>query len=275
MGLAVICQLSVSGAASAAVATTNTPTASSTSVAPNAVSEVDCNGASPKYGTVRHLAANCTDPLRFYDGKATRFYDNNRYIGHDEPSVKFISSTPGSGNTMTYVQQIPKDPGKPPSATGSVTNYGELSVAPWFGLPICDPKSYPQNACTPDSDTNSGLISDPNSAGSAFMELQFYRRGTPVHRLHQLQQDQVVRGADHRQPRVHVRLRDLQQQLHRAGQLRVPADQRRPGRAAEPAADRRQHLHPGPQHPDDQPRGIRSSSRSRTRRRGSPPWSRI
>ena len=41
------------------------------------------------------------------------------------------------------------------TASGSVTNYGELSVAPWFGLPICDPNSYPQNACKPDSDKNS------------------------------------------------------------------------------------------------------------------------
>jgi hypothetical protein len=145
-------------------------------VAPNPVNELDCNGASPKYGTVRQLASNCTDPLRVYDGKATRFYDNKRYIGHDEPSVKFISSTPGSGNTMTYLQKIPVDPRKAPTASGSVTDYGELSVAPWFGLPICDPKSYPQNQCTPDSDTNTGLNS-PTDAGSAFMELQFYPPG--------------------------------------------------------------------------------------------------
>ena len=42
---------------------------------------------------------------------------------------------------------------------------------------MCDPKSYPQNPCTPDSDTNSGLISDPAAAGSAFMELQLYPPG--------------------------------------------------------------------------------------------------
>ena len=180
MGVAVICQLSLTGTAGAATAAATAKTATTVAtgaVAPNAVSEVDCNGLSPKYGAVRQLAANCTDPLRVYDGKATRFYDNKRYIGHDEPSVKFISSTPGSGNTMTYLQKIPVDPRKSPTASGRVTNYGELSVAPWFGLPLCDPKSYPQNSCTPDSDTNSGLISDPNGAGSAFMELQFYPPG--------------------------------------------------------------------------------------------------
>jgi hypothetical protein len=77
---------------------------------------------------------------------------------------------------MTYLQKIPVDPDQSPTASGSVTDYAQLSVAPWFGLPICDPKSYPQNACTPDSDTNTGLNSSTD-AGSAFMELQFYPPG--------------------------------------------------------------------------------------------------
>jgi hypothetical protein len=73
MGLAVICQLSLSGAASAATAATNTPTAS-TSVAPNAVNELDCNGWSAKYGTVRKLAGDtCVDPVSIKNGKAGRF----------------------------------------------------------------------------------------------------------------------------------------------------------------------------------------------------------
>jgi hypothetical protein len=78
---------------------------------------------------------------------------------------------------MTYFTKIPRDPARTPTANGSVTKYAELSVAPWFGLPLCDPRSYPQNPCTPDSDTNSGLISNPADAGSAFMELQFYPPG--------------------------------------------------------------------------------------------------
>ena len=119
----------------------------------------------------------CTDPIKVVNGKGQRFNDNEWYVGHDEPSVKFISSTPGSGNTMTYLTKIPVDPRRSPTPSGSVTNYGQLSVAPWFGLPMCDPKSYPQNPCTPDSDTNSGSISDPNAAGSAFMELQLYPPG--------------------------------------------------------------------------------------------------
>jgi hypothetical protein len=177
MGVAVICQLSLTGTAGAAtvVGTAKTATAAATgAVPPNASNELDCNGWSAKYGTVRRLAGDlCTDPIQ---GKAHRFIDNGWYVGHDEPSVKFISSAPGSGNTMTYLAKIPVDPRKAPTASGKVTNYGQLSVAPWFGLPMCDSNSYPQNLCTPDSDSNVGL-NVPNAAGSAFMELQLYPPG--------------------------------------------------------------------------------------------------
>ena len=129
---------------------------------PTPSNELDCNGYSPKYGTVRETAGHLRGPGQGrQDGKRFRFEDNGHYIGHDEPSVKFISSTPGSGNTMTYLTKIPVDPKPSPTPSGSVTNYGELSVAPWFGLPMCDPLSFPQNACTPDSDTNTGLERRP------------------------------------------------------------------------------------------------------------------
>ena len=178
MGIAVVCQLSLTGTAGAATAAATAKTAASGGVAPKATNELDCNGWSKAYGTVRKLAGStCVDPVRVdKDGDRYRFEDNDHYIGHDEPSVKFISSTPGSGNTMTYLTKIPVDPHQSPTPSGSVTNYGQLSVAPWFGLPMCDPKSYPQNACTPDSDTNTGLNA-PTDAGSAFMELQLYPPG--------------------------------------------------------------------------------------------------
>jgi hypothetical protein len=155
-------------------------TTSSGPIAPSTTgSDVDCNGWSDAYAPARGaMRAVCTDPIAINSsGKASRLIDNGWYVGHDEPSVKFISSKPGSGNAMTYFMQLPVDPHAAPTPSGSVTDYGELSVAPWFGLPMCDPHSYPQNPCTPDSDTNSGSISDPNAAGSAFMELQFYPPG--------------------------------------------------------------------------------------------------
>ena len=39
------------------------------------------------------MRMRCTDMHGArYDGRFQRFYDNGHYVGHDEPSVKFISS---------------------------------------------------------------------------------------------------------------------------------------------------------------------------------------
>jgi hypothetical protein len=155
----------------------------SAGIAPNPVNNLDCNGYSKAYKSIRPAMKElCTDPIAIYDGEAYRFYDNGHYVGHDEPSVKFISSDPTSGYDQTYFMRLATDPSCTPTTavTGTTcSDYAELSPAPWFGLPICDPKSYPQNPCTPDSDSNSGAISDPQAAGSAFMELQFYPPGYP------------------------------------------------------------------------------------------------
>ena len=176
-GVALITQLGGMSIAAGASTTAGTGVAAG-GVKPNATNSLDCNGWSNKYGSTRGTAGDlCTDPIRYLNGKATRFVDNGWYVGHDEPSVKFISSAPGSGNTMSYLMKVSTDPAAAPTANGKVTDYGQLSVAPWFGLPICDNGSYPQNPCTPDSDSNSGLISNPAAAGSAFMELQFYPPG--------------------------------------------------------------------------------------------------
>ncbi len=175
--------------AAAAPATARVATGAPRAVAPHKISEVDCNGWSLKYKPVvaahretcvdprgpKKLKGKWAAPASTYNSRG-RFVDNGHYVGHDEPSVKFISSAGGSGNTMTYYMKMPKDPTKPPTNNGKVVKYAELSVAPWFGLPICDPKSYPQNPCTPDSDTNTGS-GLPTDAGSAFMELQFYPPG--------------------------------------------------------------------------------------------------
>ena len=243
--LAAAGQLAFTGTASATHAAV--PAQSATSSKFNLL---DCNATL--------LMRECTDPHgKAYGGHLSRFRDpiTGAYVGHDEPSVKFISSQPGSGNTFTYGMRLSRDPARAPTASASVTKYAELSIAPWFGDPICDPNSYPQNPCTPLSDSNTGLGA-ATDAGSAFMELQFYPPGfTPFVQLGQLQPDSVVRRSHHRQPRVQLQLRHLQQQLHRAGQLRVPADQRRAGRPARAA----EH-HPGDlvrqwPHAEDESRG--------------------
>ena len=249
MAAAVICQLSLSGSAGASTAAATAKTATTVAtgaVAPNSANELDCNGWSPKYQAIgKEAGALCTDPIKILNGKATRFADNGWYVGHDEPSVKFISSQPGSGNTMTYAMKLPRDPKAAPTANGRVVDYARAEPRALVRPADLRPEVLPAEPVHAGQRHQLRAISDPNAAGSAFMELQFYPPGfTPfVDRRHQLQRHQVVRGSDHRQPRVHLRLRDLQQQLHRAGQLRVPADQRRPGRPAEPAARQREHVH--------------------------------
>lgn len=109
------------------------------------------------------------------------------YVGHDEPSVAFRSSEPGSANDITYTVRLPRDPPKRPKADGSggVWNF-ELRPTFWLGLTLCDTESAPEftQTCTPDSDANNLVGTDPNAAdyigkhpGNAFMELQFYGPG--------------------------------------------------------------------------------------------------
>ncbi len=181
VALAAAGQLALPGAASASrvAATAGHSAAAATTlpatIKPNKVNNMDCNGWSKTYNSARPaMKSLCTDPVRFAlkTGQRQRFIDNGWYVGHDEPSVKSISARAGSANRMTYGMKLPFDPTATPTSTGSVTKYGELSVAPWFGLPLCDPKSFPRGPYTPDSDAN-----NPNLAGSAFMELQFYPPG--------------------------------------------------------------------------------------------------
>src|SRR5437870_2942753 len=67
-----------------------------------------------------------------------------RYTGHDEPSLLFYSNVPGSGNTMVYLLQLPKDPPRLPKqdGTGGTFNF-QLHPAFWFGMAMCDDQSAP------------------------------------------------------------------------------------------------------------------------------------
>ncbi len=111
-----------------------------------------------------------------------------KYVGHDEPSLEFKSGIPGSGNDMTYVMTLPKDPKTQPNATGAGGTTWNFQLRPtfWFGLTMCDSQSAPEftTKCTPDSDRNNLVGSNPNAPdyigkhpGTAFMELQFYGPG--------------------------------------------------------------------------------------------------
>ena len=144
-------------------------------IRPGRIGEIDCNGLSP---IQRPVKANlvCADSRGPYDGRA---YDNGHYTGHDEPSVRFISSRPGSGNNVTITETLPLDPAARPTVKTpghDVTHWFELSNAPWFSTAVCDPNSVPLRPCTPRSDANAPHGRYPG-AGAALVELQFYPPG--------------------------------------------------------------------------------------------------
>ena len=116
------------------------------------------------------------------------------YIGHDEPSLLFYSSTPGAGFNNTYRIRLPKDPPMLPKQDGSGGTWNfQLHPAFWFGMAMCDNQGGPNPGgapgrpnilCTPDSDSNIFDNPDPtapdyigNHPGDAFMEMQFYPPG--------------------------------------------------------------------------------------------------
>jgi len=126
---------------------------------------LDCNG----FSSIQKPLKNdiCTDLKGANGGRGE---DNGHYVGHDEPSMQFVSKTPGSGNNVQWTLSLPKEHALP--ATQSFENYPAF----WFSMALCDPNSYPQNPCTPNSDKNTGT-NTPTDAGSAFLEMQFYPPG--------------------------------------------------------------------------------------------------
>ena len=105
--LAVVGQLALSGTASA------THTVASVHHAATITSSkhnfLDCN-----LTTMRRLCTDPRGPIIKKTGERYRFVDGktHAYVGHDEPSVKFISSAAGSGNTMTYCHAAAEGPGQ-------------------------------------------------------------------------------------------------------------------------------------------------------------------
>jgi len=142
---------------------------------------LDCNGHSKVQRTLR--VAACSDPRSVYDGVPQRFYDNDHYVGHDEPIVRFLSARPGSGNDITWVERLPRDPSALPTVRRpghDRTHWFELSIAPWFSMALCNPQSYPIARCIPQSDKNAPThppLFDRGGGGSSFLEVQFYPPG--------------------------------------------------------------------------------------------------
>ncbi|MGH9172624.1 MAG: hypothetical protein ACRD0Z_17460 [Acidimicrobiales bacterium] len=155
---------------------------------------LDCNGHSPAEVALR-ATASCTD-IRGIPNERTAndwndtFFDNGHYIGHDEPDLSFNSSLPGSGNNVTWDQTVGTDPSKAPTDDNpgkDITDWFELTPAPWTSMMMCDSDSYPLLPCTPESDTNAPSCISANECpqnsypggGNAVMEFQLYPPGVP------------------------------------------------------------------------------------------------
>jgi hypothetical protein len=152
---------------------------------------LDCNGMSPIQRTVT-VAKACTD-IRGMLGVHNKwtwgghFYDNGRYIGHDEPDTRFLSSRAGSGNNIFWHETLGVDPAAAPTVQTpghDVNHYSELTLAPWFSMELCNQFSYPLLPCKPMSDANApATVNAPvppgvyPGAGSSFLEMQFYPPG--------------------------------------------------------------------------------------------------
>ncbi|MCL2419608.1 MAG: hypothetical protein FWD04_09970, partial [Conexibacteraceae bacterium] len=167
-------------------------TAAAGPLQPSSFGELDCNGHSTLQTSVNQRL-NCAD-IRGFNNEANantwngRFYDNGNYIGHDEPDMTFLSNARGSGDNVTWTETLPRDPKAAPTVKHpgkDVSHWFELSVAPWLSMAMCDPNSYPQAACAPQSESNAPTCVGTNitgcfvGGGSAFMEMQFYPPGFP------------------------------------------------------------------------------------------------
>jgi hypothetical protein len=171
-----------SGVPAAAAATVKAST-----YVPASAGGLDCNGFSPVQKPVRLMT--CTDIRGSKKETANtddgRFYDNGHYIGHDEPDAAFTSSAPGSGNNVNWTITLGRDPKAAPTIAHpghDVSDWFELSIAPWVSMALCDPGSFPLTPCTPESDSNAPTCNNANCSsglggGSAFMEMQFYPPG--------------------------------------------------------------------------------------------------
>ena len=177
--------------AAAAVLSGSAVAKSTASVTHPTVGALDCNGFSPIQQSIKPSGV-CTDVRGFYGVHSAniddgRFYDNGHYIGHDEPDLTFLSNRPGSGNDVTWTETLGQDPSAAPTVAtpgSDVTHWFELSVAPWFSMALCNPYSYPQTSCRPNSDSNAPRQGFPGAprhgypgGGSSFLEVQFYPPG--------------------------------------------------------------------------------------------------
>ena len=131
--------------------------------APASRGNLDCNGFSRLQRPLKPYVP-CAD--FFSVAERERGYDNGHYIGHDEPSIGFISTAHHSGHNVRWDVTLPVDRKLP--AVQSFETFPTF----WFSMALCDERSFPNGPCKPDSDENTPFL-----AGSALLELQIYPPG--------------------------------------------------------------------------------------------------
>jgi len=143
---------------------------------PKATGLLDCNGYSPVQRVLKHL--QCAEIAANEDDG---FEDNGNYVGHDEADIGWFSTQAGSSTRARWRVTLPVDPPGAPSTafSGPVADF-QLTVAPWFGVTLCDNESYPEgNPVCHTTDANIQVPPQPDHAGAAFLELQLYPPGYP------------------------------------------------------------------------------------------------
>ena len=220
-------------AAALAAAVFVVPASAGAGVRPHGVGLLDCNGRSPIQKSVR-VSLACSDPRSIYDGKSVHFFDNGQYIGHDEPIIRFLSKRHGSGNDITWLERLPRDPKALPTVAQpgqrrdalvraldrAVVLDGALQRAVLPAQPVQAAQRLERAEASADVRQGRRRQLVPRDA--------VLRAGVrAVRRQRVVRQHALVRVASHQRPGVLGRVRDLQQQLHRADELRVHPDERR------------------------------------------------
>ena len=195
MGIAVICQLSLTGTAGAATADRldDSQDRRHGRVAPNPASELDCNGRSPKYATVRTIAATCTDPIKIVNGKRLRFNDNELTSATTSPASSSSRAPPGSGNTMTLPDEDAGGPAEVSDPIGQRHQLRSSSPCALVRPPDVRPELLPAEPVHPGQRHQLRSGQRPTTPGRSW-NCSCTRRATPRSPTGELQPDQVVRG---------------------------------------------------------------------------------
>ena len=157
-----------------------------------------------------HLTAACADPHGDCRGR-TAFYDNGHYIGHDEPSVRFISNAPGSGERR-HVRRAAAGRDPRAAADRQPPREGRHPLLRADGRAVDLDRRVRSATPTPhdsrasrESDSNAPTRHEPRRRRGVRGAAVLPARLCAVRRQHQLRQHPLVLGAHDRQPRVHTR----------------------------------------------------------------------